>query len=80
MERYERYERCKRCEHCTGVGLVKKNTNDLRIKICNCINKEICYLCENAKRMGTYKECEICWGKGEIMQINRIDQKKNHNK
>lgn len=55
-----------RCECCMGIGLVKKDVSDLRIKICACISKETCYLCENTSRLGTYKECDKCYGRGEV--------------
>ena len=55
-----------RCNHCMGVGLVKKDKFDLQIKICECNHRQSCYLCENANRLGTYKECEVCLGNGEL--------------
>ena len=66
-----------RCECCMGIGLVKKDVNDLRIKICDCNANGTCYLCENTGRLGTYKECEICYGRGEL-PVSTI--KETHNK
>jgi len=49
-----------------GFGLVKKDKIDLQLKICECNQGQCCYLCENAWQLGTYKECEICFGVGEV--------------
>ncbi len=66
----------KRCKTCKGWGVVLKVVSDLQYRVCNCDYKNGCYLCENTKRMGPYKECEICWGAGEctptITQEQRI--------
>jgi len=55
-----------RCKHCMGGGLVKKDRIDLQLKICECNQRQSCYLCENTNQLGTYKECEICLGVGEL--------------
>ena len=55
-----------RCEHCKGAGLVKKDRLDLKLKNCDCKQKDTCYLCENTNRLGPYKECEECLGNGEL--------------
>tara|TARA_Y100000389_G_C17470608_1_gene530255 strand:- start:8492 stop:8701 length:210 start_codon:yes stop_codon:yes gene_type:complete len=56
----------KQCIHCNGCGLVKKTKEELL-----CIKKHSssynCYLCCNSMRLGLYKECEKCYGSGEIV-------------
>ena len=51
-----------RCQYCNVIGLVKKIQN---IQHCNCTNRQSCYMCENNKFKGLYKECENCWGSGK---------------
>lgn len=55
-----------RCVYCKGAGLVKKDWLDLKFKNCDCKQNDTCYLCENANRLGPYKECEQCLGNGEL--------------
>jgi len=57
----------KQCEHCGGTGLIRKNIQNPPV-ICKCGPYQTCYLCENSKRTGLYKECPFCWGTGEHTQ------------
>ena len=66
-----------RCKHCMGVGLIKKDRIDLQLKICECNQKQSCYLCENASQLGIYKECGICFGDGEMPTLKITE---SHNK
>ena len=53
-----------RCSRCTGWGLVKKEL--FKCKICTENNFNTCTWCEFRKFKGSYGECEICFGSGEI--------------
>jgi DnaJ-class molecular chaperone len=53
----------KQCDKCSGIGLVKNTTS----KQCLCEDKQFCYKCENRNNHGLYKECETCWGTGNIL-------------
>jgi len=55
-----------RCEICKGVGLVRKVLDEPQAS-CGCkTNHKCCYLCQNTRKWGSYTECSICWGSGEI--------------
>ena len=65
------------CKTCNGAGIVRKLDTNLQFSACKCDNTHNCYLCENSQCMGFYKECEICWGTGEIRQRRIHEEKKS---
>ena len=59
-----------RCEQCQGIGLVKKNTQNIaHIPKCICAGKTSCFKCENNKFKGLYEECETCCGSGKKSEL-----------
>ena len=55
------------CEHCGGTGLIRKNIQEATV-VCKCETSQTCYLCENSKDAGHYKECPFSWGTGKHTQ------------
>jgi len=66
-----------RCRHCKGAGMVPMGEIDLQLAVCRCNSQQTCYLCENSKNMGSYKECTICWGAGEIAKVEMQNSQSN---
>ena len=61
----------KTCDDCKGVGLIK-----CKPWVCtNCTSlKNCCHICEGFKMRGNYKECNRCWGGGQVY-INKTTNK-----